>query len=231
MTDSNIDTAASASIEKSSISSSPSSKQAPNPTEAPVESTAKLKQVMGPPAPRQPNKLLSPDEAHIGRQAHIAPPINLNDDINDDEDDDDQTSFPAPNSNQRAAPASNQRDNNTAMALPGRKKVNLTPGHSPLDWAKLKSGGSNLRGIDTPALLKIPMSELSRHATRDDLWICVRGKVFNATPYVDFHPGGVKQLLRGGGIESTALFNKVHPWVNIDMLMDKCLVGFLVPEA
>lgn len=40
-----------------------------------------------------------------------------------------------------------------------RGKVALTPGHSPLDWARLTSSGKNLRGVTsfqrvTPAELK-----------------------------------------------------------------------------
>jgi len=54
--------------------------------------------------------------------------------------------------------------------------------------------------------------------------------VYNITPYMHFHPGGVAQLRRGAGIDSTALFNKYHAWVNAEMMMEKCLVGLLARE-
>ena len=53
-------------------------------------------------------------------------------------------------------------------------------------------------------------------------------QVYNITPYMKFHPGGVAQLRRGMGIDCTALFNKYHAWVNADMMLEKCLVGLLV---
>jgi cytochrome-b5 reductase len=53
----------------------------------------------------------------------------------------------------------------------------------------------------------------------------VRGKVYNVTRYLDFHPGGREQLLRGAGKDATALFDEYHAWVNIDQLLAKCFVG------
>lgn len=36
---------------------------------------------------------------------------------------------------------------------------------------------------------------------------------------------GPEELMRGAGIDATELFDKVHPWVNYDSLLAKCLVG------
>ena len=46
------------------------------------------------------------------------------------------------------------------------------------------------------------------------------------TPYLPFHPGGKAQMMRGAGIDSSELFRKYHAWVNADMLLENCLVGF-----
>ena len=35
------------------------------------------------------------------------------------------------------------------------------------------------------------------------------GKVYNITPYLEFHPGGVSELMRGAGKDSTDLFDEV----------------------
>lgn len=35
------------------------------------------------------------------------------------------------------------------------------------------------------------------------------GVVFNVTRYMDFHPGGVKELMRGVGKDATKLFEDV----------------------
>ena len=59
-----------------------------------------------------------------------------------------------------------------------------------------------------------------------------QGKVYNLTPYMKFHPGGVDQLMRGAGKEREAekLFNEIHPWVNWENMLGECLVGILFSE-
>ncbi|RDB26377.1 Cytochrome b5 reductase 4 [Hypsizygus marmoreus] len=109
-----------------------------------------------------------------------------------------------------------------------REKVALAPGHSPLDWALLKSSGQDLRGVDT--LMRIPPSMLKKHNRRDDAWSAFHGKVYNITPYLAFHPGGERELMRVAGRDGTQLFASTHAWVNADFMLDACLVGFLVPE-
>lgn len=52
-------------------------------------------------------------------------------------------------------------------------------------------------------------------------------QVYNATPYIKFHPGGADYLMLGAGKDATALFNKYHGWVNMEMMMSACLVGLL----
>lgn len=59
-----------------------------------------------------------------------------------------------------------------------------------------------------------------------------QGKVYNLTPYMKFHPGGVDQLMRGAGKdkEGERLFNEIHPWVSWENMLGECLVGILVSE-
>ncbi|KAI0300780.1 cytochrome b5 [Russula brevipes] len=117
-----------------------------------------------------------------------------------------------------------------------REKVILAPGHSPLDWAALKSSGTDLRARlsllvgGMTSLARIPPSVLREHNKRDDAWAAINGKVYNITPYMAFHPGGVKELMRIAGRDGTRLFSLTHAWVNVDFMLDACLVGFLVSE-
>ncbi|KAJ3106740.1 hypothetical protein HDU97_005666 [Phlyctochytrium planicorne] len=111
-----------------------------------------------------------------------------------------------------------------------RKKVPLEPGHSALDWNRLKASNTDLRGV--PRITRLMPSEIAQHKKRDDIWMAISGKVYNITHYMKFHPGGPTQLMRGAGKDATELFFKVHPWVNFDyILSDRLLVGYLIPEG
>mmetsp|Transcript_8893 Transcript_8893/g.12233 ORF Transcript_8893/g.12233 Transcript_8893/m.12233 type:complete len:177 (-) Transcript_8893:59-589(-) len=110
-----------------------------------------------------------------------------------------------------------------------RHKVPLGPGHSLLDWMKLSNSGKDLSGTGG-RLFKVPLSEVKKHKTEEDCWMVVRGKVYNVTPYLKFHPGGVDELMRGAGKDATKLFEWKHGWVNIESMLEKCLIGFVVPD-
>ncbi|XP_056648109.1 cytochrome b5 reductase 4 isoform X1 [Diorhabda sublineata] len=110
-----------------------------------------------------------------------------------------------------------------------RNKCALQPGHSLMDWIRLGASGKDLTGLGPRAgHLSVTKQELAKHNTIDDLWLSIRGKVYNVTAYVPFHPGGPDELLRAAGIDATKLFDQVHPWVNYEQILQKCIVGKLV---
>lgn len=45
------------------------------------------------------------------------------------------------------------------------------------------------------------------------------------TRYLEFHPGGARQLMRAGGSDATELFNKYHRWVNYKSMLKSCVIG------
>ena len=49
--------------------------------------------------------------------------------------------------------------------------------------------------------------EVSHHITPDDLWLVAHGKVYDATGWVEMHPGGAAALLRRGGLDATRDFD------------------------
>ncbi|KAL9916843.1 cytochrome b5 reductase 4 isoform 2-T2 [Glossina fuscipes fuscipes] len=105
-----------------------------------------------------------------------------------------------------------------------RNKCALKPGHSLMDWIRLGNSGEDLSGTQG-RLTTVSMEELSKHNSRNDAWIAIRGVVYNITRYMDFHPGGVDELMRGVGKDSTQLFSEVHAWVNYQQLLNKCCIG------
>lgn len=112
----------------------------------------------------------------------------------------------------------------------GRKQVPLKPGHSLMHWVqKNKKEGRRIAGLP-PGVMPGPITldELAKHNTEADCWMAIQGRVYNVTPYMHYHPGGVAELMRGAGQDATALFAEVHSWVNFEGFLEKCLVGYLV---
>ncbi|KAK9468885.1 cytochrome b5-like heme/steroid binding domain-containing protein [Lipomyces arxii] len=129
-------------------------------------------------------------------------------------------------SNGRLVP-SGPRPNSLASAARARKKVALEPGFSQLDWATLRSSGKDLSGRTGPEM-RIGSSELKKHNTKEDAWTVLGGKVYNITPYLRYHPGGIPQLMRCVGRDGTKLFMDTHSWVNYDRMLGNCLVGYYI---
>ena len=152
--------------------------------------------------------------------------------------------FPAANSPQRAsgpipkrsgAPSSGLAPPPTHSAVPTKpkRKVLLSPGHSPLDWARLSGPNADLRGVP-PSMpyVKVTPSMLRQQTGRKgkDAWTALNGRVYNISPYLDFHPGGGPELMRAAGRDGTRLFGEIHPWVNYETMLSACLIGLLVEE-
>ncbi|XP_031134106.2 cytochrome b5 reductase 4 isoform X1 [Sander lucioperca] len=129
-------------------------------------------------------------------------------------------SFPAPGSQQRVAPSGQS----------GRNKVALKPGHSLMDWIRFSKSGKDLTGL-RGRLIEVTQEELQKHNTRDDCWTCIRGMVYNVTPYMDYHPGGEAELMKAAGIDGTELFDQVHRWVNYESMLKECLVGRMATKV
>lgn len=112
------------------------------------------------------------------------------------------------------------------MSERGKKRIILPPGHSILDWIRLTGAHADLSGTGGKMPI-VSVKELEKHSKRTDCWICINRAVYNVTPYMDFHPGGIDQMMRGAGKDCTDLFNNVHSWVNYGGMLKKCYVGKL----
>ncbi|KNA16487.1 hypothetical protein SOVF_088840 [Spinacia oleracea] len=109
-----------------------------------------------------------------------------------------------------------------------RAKVPFEKGYSPMDWLKLTRTHPDLAGLNGQSNRRlISMSEVKQHQTEGSMWTVLQGRVYNISPYMKFHPGGVDMLMKAVGKDCTSLFNKYHAWVNADFLLEKCLVGIL----
>ncbi|XP_064507177.1 cytochrome b5 reductase 4 isoform X2 [Pseudopipra pipra] len=102
--------------------------------------------------------------------------------------------------------------------------VPLKPGRSLMDWIRLTKSGKDLTGLKG-RLIEVTEDELAKHNKREDCWICIRGFVYNVTPYMEYHPGGEDELMKAAGTDGTDLFDQVHRWVNYESMLKECLVG------
>jgi len=107
-------------------------------------------------------------------------------------------------------------------------KVRLKKGFGLHDWAhllKISKDPSQRRGA--PIRRDISKEEIRLHNDEHDGWVILRGVVYNLTPYLHYHPGGVDILKPCLGRDATALFDKYHRWVNIQALIGPLIVGYL----
>uniref|UniRef100_A0A4W2E6F1 Cytochrome b5 reductase 4 n=1 Tax=Bos indicus x Bos taurus TaxID=30522 RepID=A0A4W2E6F1_BOBOX len=102
--------------------------------------------------------------------------------------------------------------------------VPLKQGRSLMDWIRLTKSGKDLTGLKG-RLIEVTEEELKKHNKKDDCWICIRGFVYNVSPYMEYHPGGEDELMRAAGSDGTDLFDQVHRWVNYESMLKECLVG------
>ena len=112
----------------------------------------------------------------------------------------------------------------------GRNKIGLNPGRSLMDWIKLTKDGVDLQGFKGRTK-SVTLDELACHKTVNDCWIAIRGQVYNVSHYMEYHPGGVDELMKGAGKDATQLFEEVHKWVNFGSMLAKCYIGPLKYEA
>lgn len=108
-----------------------------------------------------------------------------------------------------------------------REKIGLQPGFHLADWMRLSNA---MQRKDSGGMKKISLAELSQHRSEFDCWTAYKGKVYDITQYIAYHPGGKPKLMLGAGKDCTELFDRYHRWVNIDSILSKCVVGLLGSE-
>mmetsp|Transcript_20739 Transcript_20739/g.65221 ORF Transcript_20739/g.65221 Transcript_20739/m.65221 type:complete len:132 (-) Transcript_20739:25-420(-) len=105
------------------------------------------------------------------------------------------------------------------------KKKGFKKGFSLMDWNRVsetaKKWGERKDGG------AITMDEVAKHSTEYDGWTVFDGRVYNLTPYLHYHPGGVDVLLPMLGKDCTYEFKKAHRWINGHAMLRKCLIGMV----
>eukprot|EP00871_Galdieria_phlegrea_P003178 jgi/Galph1/3861/GphlegSOOS_G2532.1 len=115
------------------------------------------------------------------------------------------------------------------------------PGRSQVDWIK-RQQRKNRKPV-----CRMTLEEVRKHCIPQDAWLvgfltflvqelltehgcwflgCAR-QVYDVTEYIAYHPGGEEEICRGIGRDATPLFLETHPWVNVDLLLANCLIGYI----
>ncbi|CAD8213964.1 unnamed protein product [Paramecium octaurelia] len=72
------------------------------------------------------------------------------------------------------------------------------------------------------------IEEVQLHNTQNDAWIVLQDNIYDVSYYIEKHPGGREQILRGVGMDATLLFFQHHPWINFHYILEKFQVGYLL---
>ncbi|EPB92130.1 cytochrome b5 [Mucor circinelloides 1006PhL] len=71
------------------------------------------------------------------------------------------------------------------------------------------------------------LDDVSKHNTKDDLWMTIHNKVYNITEFVLEHPGGEEVLLDEAGKDATEAFEDIGHSDEAREILEKYLVGTL----
>jgi cytochrome b involved in lipid metabolism len=111
------------------------------------------------------------------------------------------------------------------------------------EWVQYVVDGKPLVDLASPSSLYLSPSaesnlsrtvtkeELSRHSSQSDVWISFDSVVYDVTNYLNYHPGGIKQIIAYAGKDATSAIKKAHSWVNVHSLLKPCLVGSLAKQT
>lgn len=71
------------------------------------------------------------------------------------------------------------------------------------------------------------LTDISTHDQQEDCWMAIGGKVYDATPWIPNHPGGLI-ILKGCGIDATSLFQPVSHSANAQAKLKELYIGELI---
>lgn len=107
---------------------------------------------------------------------------------------------------------------NSGQACPadgsGKSIHSQTPAHSTSGGSS-ESQDSGKAEKPAPKVFSIPekeftMEEVAAHASKDSVWVVVKGVVMDVTNFLEDHPGGVQAVMNFAGRDATEEFAMLH---------------------
>ncbi|CAD8053316.1 unnamed protein product [Paramecium primaurelia] len=129
------------------------------------------------------------------------------------------------NLNQQYRETSQNIKDNTNMI---NQKQSIERSASTYPITKIQSTNNQIIHKRQAELKSYTIEEVQLHNTYKDAWIVLQDNIYDISYYIDKHPGGREQILRGVGRDATFLFLQHHPWINFHYILEKFQVGYLI---
>jgi cytochrome b involved in lipid metabolism len=81
--------------------------------------------------------------------------------------------------------------------------------------------------------MKLPqftLKEVAAHCTMESCWMVISDLVYDLTEFIEYHPGGYEIMLEYAGTDATNAFMEKPHTIEGTAMLDKYLIGELVPE-
>lgn len=111
-----------------------------------------------------------------------------------------------------------------------KKREKMGNGSSLGSFQTLLKENKHLTPDFVPGVTVLTREEVSKHNSPSDCWTIYKGNVYNISPFLDYHPGGEEELMKAAGVDCTAMYDKIHPWVNADAVLGQLKLGSLRSE-
>lgn len=85
----------------------------------------------------------------------------------------------------------------------------------------------SLTTTPTSTTVTLSAAVVALHNTQNDCWTIINGNVYNITPYIPNHPGGVSTIVSACGVDATSAFTGVGHSSNAVALLANYLLGAL----
>ena len=80
------------------------------------------------------------------------------------------------------------------------------------------------RAMNEDVSKRYTRKEIAKHNSRDDLWIIVKGKVYDVTTYLPVHQGGDAILKWAGKDATKGVYGPQHP-TTVPKLLERYYIG------
>uniref|UniRef100_A0A5S6QHR9 Cytochrome b5 n=1 Tax=Trichuris muris TaxID=70415 RepID=A0A5S6QHR9_TRIMR len=78
------------------------------------------------------------------------------------------------------------------------------------------------------ALRKFTRSEVKEHNAKSSTWLVIENKVYDVTPFLDEHPGGIEVLLEHAGRDATEGFEDAGHSNDAKEIREQYLIGEVI---